>query len=402
MIAMKVEQLFYGSGNGGYRILASSPGAELFREPFLEMCGAVGTPDGYYHGETILLSRPCGGSLIVAKGGFGKADSAGRRTLFFHGLVLSQTDAVASGADVFRLVEERVFSEVLPAGVVDGFELTIGKKDSKGGICSEYAFPAVFVGVKQPSFDLVKDAVVGHTFDVAFATHCFWENTLYQCYALSVSAPVPSNADLYNLSGKLLRKREDETKSPIINLPKKCENEQSHPGVRPSQRNHSLLGIASLILNAILLGALIILAMNRKESNAPVMVSPTTDAPSVEKTETETQRQTDEAESEKPTSISKELKELREISSQMRTGKGVPLSKPAWKGSELPPWTREFETIKEYVVEKELYGFKLIPDLSKTEESEKKRESRELFDFLSELLSYVQKNYEHNNNNGEN
>lgn len=257
---ISAEQLFFGSGTHGYGLLAASPGAELCREPFVRLCESVGTQDSSYSGEPILLSRPVGDRLLVVRCGFGQNDSAGRRTLFFHGLVLPFRDCRESGISAFSIADSGAFRMDAPVGRAAPVMLDLPQGAPQSGSCG-FRLPAV-VKASHPTEALFRNLLGNRVNEISWSTYAFWPTKDLELYALSLRAPDPSNGvSFYDESGKSLEPVHsvfDDNPDPARIPPK------------PSGANHSVKGfnwtIVSLALNVVLVFACFSLFLQGRRS----------------------------------------------------------------------------------------------------------------------------------------
>lgn len=122
---MKVGQIFYGRGKGGYGVLGVSTSAEALAETVQELCQSVGTP-GYERKEDdkpFLIQKVTGQNVIMVCGRTGEPDSVGRKTLFFHAIVVPREYAVDKQISAYDLYDAGLFAETCCIGALGDVEL---------------------------------------------------------------------------------------------------------------------------------------------------------------------------------------------------------------------------------------------------------------------------------------
>ena len=205
-----LEQLFYGRGERGYGLLASSPGASPLAARVAELCGAVGTPGTDYVGEPFLLSVPDGDRVLMLCGRRGAPDPMGRGTLFFHALAAAKKDLDAAGADAFSLFAQGAFEAKMPGGAVGA--LAVDSVPAGGGAPGRPRAPGAplpcFVRLPRPAPDVVRAIVGGRANGLAWATFSFQPLDGFDVQVLPPRASTPRSANECDAGGSLLRPAE--------------------------------------------------------------------------------------------------------------------------------------------------------------------------------------------------
>lgn len=129
---MKLEQIFYGRGSSGYKILGSSIPEGVVTRTVVELCGAIGTPpfDREEDREPFLLQKHFGELLLMICAGTGQSDSLGRGTMFFHVLVGSAREAEKQGITALSLWRDGRFSSALASEKVVSVDYAGGDTSS--------------------------------------------------------------------------------------------------------------------------------------------------------------------------------------------------------------------------------------------------------------------------------
>lgn len=246
---MKVAQIFYGRGKSGYAVLGVSTSASGCEVAVQELCQSVGTP-GYERKDDdkpFLLQKTVGRNVIMVCGRNGELDSVGRRTMFFHALIVSHAYALEKQISAYDLYCAGVFSGTCLSGSLEDAELP--------GIASATSAPAT--GLAVPSvvkcrraenlklIDMFQGRLVGHD----WATISWSPLGDFDFYGIDESrsiSNVPGEYQVYDVDGVLIRDRIEKTpgadnKSPIV------KREQKKGGDMKSM----VFGIVGVVLGVI-------------------------------------------------------------------------------------------------------------------------------------------------------
>lgn len=206
---MEVEQIFYGRGDGGYTILGSSIPSCGVTDLVAELCQSVGTP-GYERAEDnqpFLLQKVCGPNVLMVCGRTGEADGIGRKTLFFHALVVRREYAKERGlcaADFYRAgkFSERCLRGKIAAVGIDDVKGAIGEASGK-----EFCFPAVFQCRRAANLGLI-EMLARRLVDVNWATMSWSVLKGFDWYGFDASrssTSLPEEFWVYDCEGNLRR-----------------------------------------------------------------------------------------------------------------------------------------------------------------------------------------------------
>lgn len=205
---MNVEQIFYGRGADGYAILGSSVPSCGLTDQVLELCQSVGTP-GFEReddNQPFLLQKVCGVNVLMVCGRNGEPDSLGRKTLFFHAVVVPRAYAKEQSLSAADLYRADVFSTKCRDGKLSALVIDHVKGASDSHSCG-FKFPAVFSCRRVNNLALVK-LLDGKLIGTNWATMCWkalpgfdWFGLDSSCHFSGVSAEYA----VYDGDGKLLR-----------------------------------------------------------------------------------------------------------------------------------------------------------------------------------------------------
>ncbi len=247
---LQAEQIIFGSDARGYRILGHSVGATAFCDEFAKICSSFGPQDISYSGEPFLFNKVIGESVLMACGRSGAKDSAGRKTLFFSGLILPSELSKKTGATPFTLFERRLFKEGYNGEVLErlteDLEAIVSVPNSPSIKC-----PSVIIGCDKPMNNLLKEMLGSQANSLNWASYSFCPLDNFDIYALSKSASLPDdNVNRYDLCGKPIAYERHNEKSDMQ------YEENSDISRKPVRSKPRILTIASILLNFILLFAL--------------------------------------------------------------------------------------------------------------------------------------------------
>ena len=205
---MSVEQIFYGRGPDGYAILGSSVPSCGLTDQVLELCQSVGTP-GFEReddNQPFLLQKVCGANVLMVCGRNGEPDSLGRKTLFFHVVVVPLAYAKEQNLSAADLYRANVFSPKCRDSKLSALVIDHVKGQSGFQSCG-FKFPAVFSCRRANNLALVK-LLDGKLVGTNWATMCWkalpnfdWFGLDSSCHLSGVSAEYT----VYDGEGKLLR-----------------------------------------------------------------------------------------------------------------------------------------------------------------------------------------------------
>jgi len=205
---MKVEQVFYGRGMGGYAILGSSVSEKSLADEVQKLCQSVGTP-GYERKDDdkpFLLQKPVGRDVIMVCGRNGEPDSVGRRTLFFHALIVPREYVLGKRISAYDVYRGGLFSEVCRSGSLEAVELpelSAGDRASD----SDVNLPAV-VRCRRAENLRVVDLFHGKLVETAWATISWSPLTGFDFYGLDEArsiSTVHGNYRVYDVNGVMIR-----------------------------------------------------------------------------------------------------------------------------------------------------------------------------------------------------
>ena len=108
---IRLDQVFYGSGPGGYGILATSLAETSIAQSAVNACLAVGQIPGSGLAKPVFLARVLGDLVVMARLCNGARDSSGRNTLFIHALVGSAQEVRSAHVSTFSLEDAGVFCD---------------------------------------------------------------------------------------------------------------------------------------------------------------------------------------------------------------------------------------------------------------------------------------------------
>ncbi len=206
---MEVEQVFYGRGESGYTILGSSIPLCGVTDQVAELCQSIGTP-GYERAEDnqlFLLQKVCGVNVLMGCGRTGDADGIGRKTLFFHVLVVRCEYAKERGlcaADFYRAGK---FSERCLRGKIGSVGIDDVTGVGVGARGAEFHFPAVFQCRRAENLGLI-GLLAGAEVGMNWATMSWRVLKGFDWYGLEASrssASLPGELWVYDVEGKMRR-----------------------------------------------------------------------------------------------------------------------------------------------------------------------------------------------------
>jgi hypothetical protein len=252
---MNVEQIFYGRGADGYAILGSSVPSCGLTDQVLELCQSVGTP-GFEReddNQPFLLQKVCGANVLMVCGRNGDPDSLGRKTLFFHAVVVSLAYAELQKISASDLYCADVFSAKCRDGKLSVLEIDHVKGASDSHSCG-FKLPAVFSCRRANNLALVK-LLDGKLVGANWATMSWkalpnfdWFGLDSSCHLSGVSAEY----SVYDGDGKLLRES-GETRT----AEKSCVGGIEHAAQSNVQKGGNMkkgiaFGVVGLVLGLVL------------------------------------------------------------------------------------------------------------------------------------------------------
>lgn len=206
---MLVQQAFYGRGMNGYEILGASFPSCGLTDQVLDLCRSVGTPGFERQGDDkpFLLQKKVGPNVLMACGRNGEVDSLGRKTLFFHVLVIPHSLVLDERVSAYDLFVAGVFSERCKEGSLSEIQIHEVKQPFHEGSKSNLCLPSVVLCKRSENLTAVrlfKDHLVG----VNWAT-INWGNVdgfdwcgLEESRSLS---SIPGKYTVYDNAGNILR-----------------------------------------------------------------------------------------------------------------------------------------------------------------------------------------------------
>ena len=203
---MEAEQIFYGRGDGGYTILGSSIPSCGVTDLVVELCQSVGTP-GYERAEDnqpFLLQKVCGANVLMVCGRTGEADGIGRKTLFFHALVVRREYAREHGLSAADFYWAGKFSERCLRGKIAAVRIDDVKGASGEGVGKEFCFPAVFQCWRAANLGLI-EMLAGRLVDVNWATMSWSVLKGFDWYGFDASrssTSLPEEFWVYDVRGR--------------------------------------------------------------------------------------------------------------------------------------------------------------------------------------------------------
>ena len=204
---MNVEQIFYGRGADGYAILGSSVPSCGLTDQVLELCQSVGTP-GFEReddNQPFLLQKVCGANVLMVCGRNGEPDSFGRKTLFFHAVVVPLAYAKEQKLSAADLYRADVFSTKCRDGTLSALVIDHVKGASDSHSCG-FKFPAAFSCRRANNLALVK-LLDGKLVGANWATMCWRLMAGFDWFGLDASrlgSDVTAEYSVYDTDGKLL------------------------------------------------------------------------------------------------------------------------------------------------------------------------------------------------------
>ena len=207
---MKVGQIFYGRGKGGYGVLGVSASAEALAETVQELCQSVGTP-GYERKEDdkpFLLQKVTGQNVIMVCGRTGEPDSVGRKTMFFHAIVVPREYAVEKHISAYDLYGAGLFAETCcigPLEEVDLPEIASGTSSAAANLVT----PAVVRCRRSENFQVIS-LFLGQLVGRNWASISWSPLEGFDFYGIDESrsiSGVSGDYRIYDVGGALLRDR---------------------------------------------------------------------------------------------------------------------------------------------------------------------------------------------------
>ena len=271
-MTLNLEQAYFGRGADGYGILGASPGARPFAARVEALCGGVGTPDGTYGGDPILVSQPIGDRIVLLCGRSGPLDSVGRSTLFFHALVATKKDLLAAKADAFSLFDQGAFATKMALGGTEPLQLDVksGRDGSTsrpdGGRTENASLPCVIRSDK-PAHDAVRAFVGARSLDLSWATFSFQALSGFDVQALPHRATIPARFTEYDDFGRLIRPASSHpATAPSKSEPMTFASQNRMAKQPPTQvdSKHSATLKLSIVVNVVLAAACVLLFACRK------------------------------------------------------------------------------------------------------------------------------------------
>ncbi len=212
---MNVEQIFYGRGPDGYAMLGASVPSCGLTDQVLELCQSVGTP-GFEReddNQPFLLQKVCGANVLMACGRNGDLDSLGRKTLFFHVVVVPLAFVKEQKISAVDLYRADVFSTKCRAGKLSALTIDGVKGELAGEADSRFKFPAVFSCRRANNLALVS-LLCGNLVGTNWATMCWRVMSGFDWFGLDESwgcSRIPANYAVYDGEGRLRRTGGDRT-----------------------------------------------------------------------------------------------------------------------------------------------------------------------------------------------
>lgn len=198
-----LEQLFFGRGPQGYAVLGMTQGGGAFAAAVQSLCESVGAPSDASTFQPFLLSVPCRDRVVMVKTCLGAPDPIGRDTVFFHALVGSVRDLVATHVDAFVLDERGLFVDRMPSRVErleispDAVPLRVPEPSFK------VSYPAAICSAR-PDKELVRTLLGSPVLGRRWASFAFHPMPGFDLYVLDTRAPRPSDVACYDSTGVLL------------------------------------------------------------------------------------------------------------------------------------------------------------------------------------------------------
>lgn len=227
---MLVQQAFYGRGMNGYEILGASFPSCGLTDQVLDLCRSVGTPGFERQGDDkpFLLQKKVGPNVLMACGRNGEVDSLGRKTLFFHVLVIPHSLVLDERVSAYDLFVAGVFSESCKEGSLSEIQIQGIKQSFEECAKSNFCFPSVVLCKRSDNLNVAK-LFNRHLVGANWAT-INWGNVdgfdwcgLEESRSLS---SIPGKYTVYDNAGNILR-------SPVQERP----NQKSDVSARQCEKN---------------------------------------------------------------------------------------------------------------------------------------------------------------------
>lgn len=244
MIAL--HQAFYGRGQTGYRLLASS--YSDFNQKIEQLCTSIGTPDGTSTFESFFLNFIEGNNRFMVQCCLGNPDEAGRKTLFFHVLIGNHYQLQQARMGIASLIRNKLFESKLPSGPIldvsieeESYSLPWGNQklswnNEKFAIISN-----------KPELSLLTGTLRGDIDNISWASFSFRSLDNFDVYVLSEYVPRPNDRKCVNPDGTIAvvpqkMQKPSQSSVPVV----------KQPIYQKSSNIKSIFLAMSLIVNCIL------------------------------------------------------------------------------------------------------------------------------------------------------
>ena len=203
---LRLDQVFYGYGQSGYGMLASSFADEALSWSVVNACLAIGQAAGASLPAPILLSKITGDRIVMARICSGSKDPSGRNTLFVHALSGSVQDVRKAGVTTFTLADAGVFRDSVPGPSVDAIE--VAATPTPTAMSSESLELPAAIETSGPDEKLIRRIVAGRENELSWSTFAFEDMLGYDVICVSKLAPISPCRSIYGQDLRLLRKRQ--------------------------------------------------------------------------------------------------------------------------------------------------------------------------------------------------
>ena len=203
---IRLDQVFYGSGPGGYGILATSLAETSIAQSAVNACLAVGQIPGSGLAKPVFLARVLGDLVVMARLCNGARDSSGRNTLFIHALVGSAQEVRSAHVSTFSLEDAGVFCD--KTSEASSRPITVDARESAPSGDAHQQVPLDFpAAIKTPEPDaaLMRRIVYGKENVLSWSTFAYDDMPGYDVICLSTLASTPAGRNIYDADLRLVR-----------------------------------------------------------------------------------------------------------------------------------------------------------------------------------------------------
>lgn len=212
---IQLNQAFFGNAQSGYRLLASTD--NRFSTDVANYCNAIGTPDGFSEVEPFLFSVPRNNVLMMFCCQPGQPDALGRKTLFFHAIIVEREKADAFNINAYSLYEAGYFSKSLISNCRP-IELDKPLKQTNK-ILSPFAWNGESLAIisGKPETELIR-GLLGHSINtISWSSFSYQPLDDFRLYVISKYINRPSDRKCILPSGEILPQGMRETSSQKTN-----------------------------------------------------------------------------------------------------------------------------------------------------------------------------------------